>query len=68
MWHKVSVVLLSIGGLNWLLTAFGYNVVKMLVGTWPTVEMLVYVLVGLAALYEVFTHKKNCKMCEGKMA
>lgn len=50
--NQVSWWLVILGGLNWGLTAFGWNVVNMLVGTWPTVEMLVYVLVGLSALYQ----------------
>lgn len=58
--HKVTFILLVIGGLNWLLTAFGYNVVAML---GSTVAMLVYILVGLSAIYEVATHKQNCKNC-----
>lgn len=67
--HKVSFALLVIGGLNWLLTAFDYNVVNMILGSWPMVENAVYVLVGLAALYEIFSHKGRCKECEkmGKM-
>lgn len=50
--NQLSWWLLVIGGLNWGLTAFNYNVVKMLLGTLPTVEMLVYVLIGLSALYQ----------------
>ncbi|KKU97907.1 MAG: hypothetical protein UY32_C0038G0007 [Candidatus Jorgensenbacteria bacterium GW2011_GWC1_48_8] len=46
--HKVAFVLLVIGGLNWLLTAFGWNVVAYLGDTLATV---VYVLVGLSAIY-----------------
>ncbi len=61
--HMVTFSLLVIGGLNWLLTAFNWNVVKMLLGSWPTVEMLVYILVGLSAIYQAFTHKMSCKMC-----
>lgn len=54
-------ILLVVGGLNWLLEAFNYGL-----GGWglPSgVVTLIYVLVGLSALYELFTHKKNCKMC-----
>lgn len=60
--HKVAFILLIIGGLNWLLTG--------LVSSWDlanyvgsTLAMIVYILVGLAALYELFTHKKLCKNC-----
>ncbi len=58
----VTFTLLVIGGLNWLLTAFGYNVVEMVLGT-GTVTMVVYVLVGLSAIWEVITHKQNCRNC-----
>lgn len=61
--HTVAFILLIVGGLNWGLTAVGLNVVNLLVGTWPIVEQIVYILVGLAAIYEVVTHKKNCKDC-----
>jgi hypothetical protein len=61
--HMVTFILLVVGGLNWGLTAFDYNVVNMLLGSWPTVEMIVYVLVGVAAIVEVATHKNTCKEC-----
>ena len=59
----LTFILLVIGGLNWGLTAIGYNLVSMLVGAWPMVEKGVYGLVGLSALYELVIHKANCKMC-----
>lgn len=61
--HIVAFVLLVVGGLNWLLTAFGWNIVNMVVGAWPVAEQAVYILVGLAAIYEIVTHKKNCMAC-----
>lgn len=61
--HTVTFILLIVGGLNWGLEAFDYNLVEMLLGSWPSVVMIVYVLVGLSAIYEVATHKKNCKNC-----
>ena len=61
--HSVSFLLLIVGGLNWLLTAFNWNLVHALLGSWPTVEMLVYILVGLGAVYEIATHKSRCKDC-----
>ena len=63
--HMVAFTLLVIGGLNWGLSALGWNVVNMLLGSLPGVENFVYVLVGLAAVSEVLTHKKNCRMCAG---
>ncbi len=46
-------ILLVIGGLNWGLIAINpaWNVVNMLLGSWPGVERTVYGLVGLSALY-----------------
>ena len=58
--HIIAFVLVVIGGLNWGLTAFGWNVVAYLGDALATI---VYVLVGLSALYLIFTHNKDCKMC-----
>lgn len=55
--HQISFVLLVIGGVDWLLYAFNYELIRYLGGAIATV---VYVLIGLAAIYEAFTHKKNC--------
>lgn len=59
--HMVTFTLLVVGGLNWLLTAFSYNVVSMFLP--ESIAQIVYILVGLSAIYEVATHKSNCKMC-----
>ena len=65
--HKTCKVLLYIGGLNWGLVGLGMwlgsdlNVVHLLLGTWPMVEGLVYVLVGVATVMQVFGCK--CKRC-----
>lgn len=61
--HMITFTLLAIGGLNWGLTALGWNIVNMAVGSWPVLESLVYILVGLSAIYQIATHKKNCKEC-----
>lgn len=63
MVHMVAFTLLVVGGLNWLLVgAFNTNVVEMIFGT-GGITKVVYVLVGLSAIYEVATHKGNCKAC-----
>ncbi len=65
----VTFTLLLIGGLNWLLVGIGgfaggnWNVVNLVFGSWPTLEWIIYVLVGLSALQVLLTHKKDCKMC-----
>jgi uncharacterized membrane protein YuzA (DUF378 family) len=58
--HKIAFILLIIGGLNWGLEAFHSGLSAWL--PW-NVAMIIYILVGLSALYEVFTHKNNCKAC-----
>ena len=64
--HVIALILLIIGGLNWGLTAFDYNVVNMLLGTVPVVEKAVYILVGLSAIYTAITHKGDCKACSSE--
>ena len=62
--HKITFLLLVIGGINWLLVgALGFDLVAWLLGSMTTASAAVYVLVGISALVELFTHKKNCKMC-----
>lgn len=61
--HIVAFVLLVIGGLNWGLVAFDVNVVNSLLGSWPILEAILYVLVGLSAIYLAATHKKDCHSC-----
>ncbi|MBI2109250.1 MAG: DUF378 domain-containing protein [Parcubacteria group bacterium] len=65
--HKVTFLLLVIGGLNWLLWgAIGWEVGQLFGGMDAVVSRVIYVLVGLSALYELATHFKNCKDCESK--
>ena len=62
--HIIASILLIIGGLNWLLVGvFGWDVGTLFGGQDAGLSRLIYVLVGLSAIYEIFTHKKNCKTC-----
>ena len=61
--HTVSWILLVVGGLNWLLIGFGGETWNVVAKLGDTVATIVYVVVGLAALVEIFTHKKNCSCC-----
>jgi uncharacterized protein len=60
-----AAILVVIGALNWGLIGIGgfigrnLNVVNLLLGAWPQVEWIVYILVGLAAVYEIF-NKCSC--------
>ncbi len=66
--HPVAYVLVWAGALNWgLVGLFNFNLVNMLVGAWPMVEKLVYILVGAGGVYLLVTHKDYCKYCgDGK--
>ena len=67
--HTVSWILIIVGALNWGLVGLGglmgsnWNVVHMILGFSMPLEAIVYVLVGLSAVYEIAVHKKNCRLC-----
>ena len=68
LWIGLALILV-IWPLNWGLEGLGkfaggdWNVVRLVLGGIPNLEWAVYVLVGLAAVYELVVHKKNCRMC-----
>lgn len=63
--HIVAYILLSVGGLNWgWMGLTGGNLVESLLGM--DMAKWVYILVGLATVYVVVTHKNDCKVCGGK--
>lgn len=53
---KLALLLALIGALNWGLVGLGgffganLNVVNLLLGSWPVVEWIVYVLVGIGGV------------------
>ena len=50
----LTQVLLIVGGLNWLLVgAFGFDLVAALFGEMSPLSRVVYVLVGLSAVYQI---------------
>ena len=62
--HKLTWILVIIGGLNWLLVGLlNWDVGHLFGGMDAGISRLIYVLVGLSALVELFSHKKNCKAC-----
>lgn len=65
--HIVTFILLIIGGLNWLLVGvIGWDISKFLGGQGALIPRIIYILVGIAAILEVVTHKSLCKSCEKK--
>ena len=52
---KLAILLVIIGGLNWgLVGLLNMNLVEMLLGTIPVLVQIIYILVGLAALYSIY--------------
>ena len=47
----IALILVIVGGINWGLVAFNYNLVSAILGSIPGVEAVIYVLVGLSAIY-----------------
>lgn len=63
--HSVTWILLIIGGLNWLLKGlFNWDIGEIFGGMDNIVSKIIYLLVGLSAIYELAMHKGTCKMCE----
>lgn len=65
--HYATFSLLLVGGLNWLLVGLiGWDIGSLFGGMTSWISRAIYVLVGLSAVYEIVTHKKNCKCCSAK--
>lgn len=51
----IALILLIVGGINWgLVGAFNFDLVAAIFGNGTTLSRIVYILVGLAALYTIF--------------
>ena len=56
--NSITFVLLIVGGLNWLLFALtGMDVGSILGGMDSMIAKVIYILVGLSAIYQLVTHK-----------
>ena len=54
-WGWIAVILLIIGGLNWgLIGLFKFDLVAAIFGDMSGVSRVIYVLVGLAAVWKIF--------------
>ena len=65
MLHMITFLLVIIGGLNWLLIGLLDWGIGDILGA--SLARVVYILVGLSAVYLLVSHKKDCKMCSGSM-
>lgn len=65
--HMVTFLLTVVGAVNWgLVGLLDLNLVQVLLGQWMMLEKVVYVLVGLSAVYTLATHLGMCKVCSMK--
>lgn len=66
--NMIAKILVIVGGVNWGLVGVGmlfgsdWNVVKMILGFAPTIEAIVYLLVGVSAVMMIFGCK--CGKCK----
>lgn len=64
-------ILLFVGGLNWgLVGAFDYNLVDSIFGVDSSIGMIIYILVGVAAIWSLismFTKKSSSAPSAGTM-
>lgn len=67
--HSITFILLIIGGLNWLaLALFKWDVGSLFPGGMGgPIAKIIYILVGVSAIYEIAVHKKICKSCQAMM-
>lgn len=64
--HMVAFILVVVGGLNWLLLAVtGWEIGQLFGGMDAMLSQVIYILVGLSAVYLAVTHKKDCRACSG---
>jgi len=61
--HTITFGLLIIGGLNWGLEFFGIGIANYI---GESVASIIYLLVGISALVQIFTHKSYCRYCNSK--
>jgi len=65
----IAFLLLIIGGINWLLVgAIGWDVGLLFGGQDMLVSRIIYILIGVAAIAMLVTHKKDCRSCDKKGA
>jgi len=64
----IAKILVIVGGVNWGLVGLGmflgsqnWNVVNLILGSLPTLEAIVYLLVGISAVVLIFGCK--CRKC-----
>ena len=63
--HMITFILLVVGGLNWLAYGLFEKEIGALIGGMNmNAAKVIYILVGLAAIFEIVTHGSRCKECK----
>jgi len=63
----IAVILLFIGGLNWGLVGLAnFNVIDAIFGPLSVLARIVYILVGISALYQIFQWRAMQKRFRAK--
>ena len=64
--HMIAFALVVIGALNWgLVGLFKFDLVNTILGA-TGLETIVHILIGISAVYLIFTHMNDCKVCAAK--
>ncbi len=60
MLSKIALILAIIGGINWGLVGIAnFNLVNLLLGFAPVLERIIYIVVGLSAIYAAYDMAKS---------
>lgn len=66
--HFFAYLIIIVGGLNWLLFGlFQWDIGNIFGGPGSVISRALYIIVGLAAVYELATHKGRRKECSATM-
>ena len=56
----IALILIVVGGLNWgLVGLFQFDLVEAILGSVPIAQRIVYILVGLSAIYTIYYASKK---------
>lgn len=65
--HIIAFILLVVGGLNWALFGiWGTDIGAWVGGMDSAVARTIYIIVGVAAIFEIVTHSGNCRRCKSE--
>lgn len=66
--HYVAFVLVIVGALNWLVFGLtnGWDIGQLFGGMDSIISRIIYVLVGISAIWLIVTHKSTCHYCKSE--